>query len=57
VTVQFRRQVRASARVKDFGAVLKACDKVRDELDSKLGVKVVDRADGWSSWTRASRHV
>jgi cysteinyl-tRNA synthetase len=52
LTVEFRQQVRSSARSKNFGNVLKACDNLREQLDSRFGVRVVDRADGKRSWTR-----
>jgi len=50
----FRHEVRGLMRGKDAaaasGAVLAACDKVRDETLPKLGVRLEDLGDGSSRW-------
>jgi len=47
---KFREDVRTSARAKDHGSVLGACDKLRDESLPLLGVRLDDFADGGSIW-------
>jgi len=49
VISKFRDDVRVSARNKDHGKVLTACDKIRDESLPLLGVQLDDQADG-SIW-------
>lgn len=50
--VLLRAKVREAAKRKDVGAVLRACDEARDRALSDLGVRIADRKDGSSSWSR-----
>jgi cysteinyl-tRNA synthetase len=51
--VQFRADVRDQARKKDVGAVLKACDTVREALEKQCSVEIADAKDGKSTWRQS----
>lgn len=50
--VQFRAGVRDAAKRKDIGALFELCDKARDDAVGDFGIRIADKKDGSSSWSR-----
>lgn len=50
--VKFRSAVRDAGRQKDLASIFALCDNARDNAASKFGIRIADKKDGSSSWTR-----
>ncbi|CDF34674.1 unnamed protein product [Chondrus crispus] len=50
--VDLRARIRAAAKRKDIGAIFEVCDKARDDALTSFGIRIADRKDGTSSWSK-----
>lgn len=50
--VGLRSGIRSAARRKDIGAIFELCDKARDDALTSFGIRIADKKDGTSSWSK-----
>lgn len=50
--VKFRGDVRSAVIRKDIGGIFELCDRSRDDARIRFGIRMLDRTDGSTSWTK-----
>lgn len=53
--VKLRSKIRTSARKKDIETIFQICDEARDDAWNNLGIRITDRKDGSSRWTKCMK--